>query len=176
MGLNWYCTGATGMKQQSCRGILWFFKVPQVILLEKQRNRHHEIGCLITNTWANRVAIVSSVITRYSTLAKQWTVTIQLAVFLCPVHQLIIFIASLSAIIYQLLFDSQSFNSVLFCSICFVRLFSVWLIDFSKLFSVLKLELFPRYFYPHDNITPYRQPSGKSVNIIQYTRLCHLLS
>jgi hypothetical protein len=30
MEFDWYCTGMLGMKQQSCWGILWFFKRPQV--------------------------------------------------------------------------------------------------------------------------------------------------
>jgi hypothetical protein len=34
-------------------------------LLEKQINQHHDIGFLIINIQANRVAIVSSVITKY---------------------------------------------------------------------------------------------------------------
>ncbi len=34
-------------------------------LLEKQRNQHHDIGFLIINIQANRVAIVSSVTTKY---------------------------------------------------------------------------------------------------------------
>ncbi len=33
-----------------CRGVLWFFKRPQVSRLEKQRNKQHDIWCLITNT------------------------------------------------------------------------------------------------------------------------------
>ncbi len=33
-------------------------------LLKIQRNRQHDILCLMTNTWANRRAIVSSVITK----------------------------------------------------------------------------------------------------------------
>jgi hypothetical protein len=70
MELDWYCTGAVGMRQHSCGGFLWFFKRPQVSPLEKQRNRQHDICCLITNTRTNRVAIVSSVITRYLTLAN----------------------------------------------------------------------------------------------------------
>ncbi len=35
---------------------LWFFKMPQVSPLEKQRNRQHVIRCLIKYIWANRVA------------------------------------------------------------------------------------------------------------------------
>jgi hypothetical protein len=46
MELDWYCTGAVGMKQQSCLGVLWFFKRPQVSLLEKQRNQQHDIWSL----------------------------------------------------------------------------------------------------------------------------------
>jgi hypothetical protein len=74
---DWYCTGVVGVKQQSCWGVLWLFKRPQVSLLEKQRNRQHDIWCLMTNTWANRVAIVSSVITKIFNPCKYWMVTIQ---------------------------------------------------------------------------------------------------
>jgi hypothetical protein len=38
-------------------GVLWFFNRPQVSPLEKQRNQPHDIWCLITNTWANKVTI-----------------------------------------------------------------------------------------------------------------------
>ncbi len=66
----------------------------------------------------------------------------------------VLFVASLSAVIYQLLFvflpvASTSIhlffsNSFLFCFICFVRLFSVWLFS---VFSVLLLEMYSRYFH-----------------------------
>jgi hypothetical protein len=45
--------------------------------LEKQRNGQHDIWCLITNTWANRVVIGSSVITKIFNPCKYWTVTTQ---------------------------------------------------------------------------------------------------
>jgi hypothetical protein len=77
MELNWYCTGVLGMKQQSCWGVLWFFKRPWILPLEKQRNRQYDIWCLITNAWANRVAIFSFVITKIFNPYKHWMVTIQ---------------------------------------------------------------------------------------------------
>jgi hypothetical protein len=43
MELDWYNNGMLGMRQQSCWGVLWFFKRPQVNPLEKQRNQHHDI-------------------------------------------------------------------------------------------------------------------------------------
>jgi hypothetical protein len=75
----------------------------------------------------------------------------------------------------------------LLCSICFVRLFSIWLfaysvIDYSiysVLFSVLILELYSRYFDPvNTEVTCYHhQPSSKSINIIKYkTCTCFWLS
>jgi hypothetical protein len=48
---------------------------------EKKRNRQHDIWCLITNAWANYVAIVSSAITNIFNLCKHWTDTIQPSVF-----------------------------------------------------------------------------------------------
>jgi hypothetical protein len=53
-------------------------------LLEKQRNRQHDILCLITYTRANRVAIVSLVITKIFNPSKYWTVTTQPSV-ICSV-------------------------------------------------------------------------------------------
>ncbi len=113
MEFDWYCTGVVGMKHQSCWGVLWFFKRPQVSLLEKQRNRQHDIWCLITNTLENRVAIFSSVFTRYLTLANTGRSPFNLQICLCSVHKLIIFVASFSAIVYQ--FISLSF--IRFCSV-----------------------------------------------------------
>jgi hypothetical protein len=127
MEFDWYCTGAIG-KQQSCGGVLWFSKRPQVSPLEKQWNWQHDIWCLITNTWANRVAMVSSVITRYLPLAKHGWSPFNLQIYLCSMFQVIVLVASLPVIVYQFSFDSHSFDSVLFCSTihCSItRLFSV---------------------------------------------------
>ncbi len=82
---------------------------------------------------------------------------------------LLLFVASLTSVIYQLLLIIlpvvlylHSFilliipNSLLFCSIYFVQLFIVWL--FSVIFSVLVVfQVFQ---------SPYQQPYGKSKNII----------
>jgi hypothetical protein len=57
-----------------------------------------------------------------------------------------------------------------FCSIRFVRLFSVQLFVYSVLFSVLILELYSRYFDPiiRNEVTCYHyQPSSKSINVTQ---------
>jgi hypothetical protein len=43
MELGWNGAEVVGIKQQSCWGVLWFFKRPQVSLLEKQRNHQHDI-------------------------------------------------------------------------------------------------------------------------------------
>jgi hypothetical protein len=49
MELDWYSTGTLGMRKQSYWGVLWFFKRPLVSLLEKHRNRHHDVWFLIIN-------------------------------------------------------------------------------------------------------------------------------
>ncbi len=151
MELDWYCTGAVGMKQQSCWGALWFFKRPQVSPMEKQRNWQHVIWCLITNTWANRVAIVNSVITRYLTLANFGR------------SQFNLWIVHVQWISYSYLFASFSchcssvvrFSFIRFCSILFD--YSVSVICLLSVFSVLRLELYSKYFYPQINNHPASQ-------------------
>jgi hypothetical protein len=118
MELDWYCTGSVGMKQQSCWGVLWFFKRPQVSPLEKQINWQHDIWCLITNTWANRVEIVSSVITTYLTLAKHRTVTIQPTDLFMRSASLIRIRCQFICCFLSVLFVPR-FDSILLCWICF---------------------------------------------------------
>ncbi len=129
MELDWYCTGLLGMKQQSCWGVLWFFKSPQVSPLEKQRNWQHEIWYLRTNTQANRVKIVSSVITKIFNLCKYWMVTTQPSVYIFSayLHLLPVFCYCSSVVWFSLI-------SVLFYSTPFVRLFSVRLLVYSVYF------------------------------------------
>jgi hypothetical protein len=151
MEFNWCCSGEVGMKQQSCWGVVWFFKRPQGPL-EKQRSRQHDIWCLITNIWENRVAIGSSVITRCLILANigQWS-PFSLQICLFSVHQLIIFVATFSCIVHQFIHLSL-FDSVLFCSIWFCSIIQCSIIHlFSVSFSVLILELYSRYFDPFKN-------------------------
>jgi hypothetical protein len=64
MELDWYCTRGDWYEARTLLGILWFFKRPQMILIEKQRIRKHDISSLITNTFANRVAIDRPMIIR----------------------------------------------------------------------------------------------------------------
>ncbi len=120
MELDWCCTGVLGVKQQSCYGVLLFSKRPKVSPLEKQRNRQHDIWCLITNTWANRVAIVSSVITKIFNPCKYWMVTTQPSVYMFSESVFVLIHCQFSVIIH-LLFN---FNSLLFC---FCSIHSVWL-------------------------------------------------
>ncbi len=112
------------MKQQSHWWVVWFFKRPHVSLLEKQRNWQHDIRCLITNTWENRVAIVSSIITRYSTLAStgvSHNLTCRFVMFSALINNIC---CHFFAVVYK--FICLSF--IWFCSVLFtfVRLFSVW--------------------------------------------------
>ncbi len=126
MELNSYCTRVSGMKQQSCWGVLWFFKKPQVSPLENQRNRQHEIWCLMTNTQANRVPIVGSVITKIFKLCKYCRVTTQPSVYMFTAysHSLPVFSYCSSVVRFSLV-------SVLFYSSSFVRLFNVQLFVYS---------------------------------------------
>ncbi len=146
----------------NCWGVLWFFKRQQVSLLEKQRNRQHDIWCLITNTWPNRVAAVSSVITRNLTLAKGQS-TFNLQICLCSVHRSIILLP-----VYLLLFISiVCLSFTRFCSL----LFDLLLFDYS-VFDYLILQCYFLFLYWHCipdiliHKTTYQQPSGKSINII----------
>ncbi len=140
MKLDLYCTWVLGMKQQSCRGVLWFFKRSQVSPLEKQRNWQHDIWCLITSTWANRVAIVSYAITKIFKSCKYWMVTTRPSVYMFS-ELVFVFICCQFSVIVHLLFDSRS-RLFCICSICFVKLFSVWLFVYLVYFSVLILELY----------------------------------
>jgi hypothetical protein len=112
------------MSQQSCWGVLWFFKRPRVSPLDMQRKRQHDIRCLTTNAQENRDAIVSSVITRYLTLANIELLRLYLQ-FTCSVFTGICSV--------NMLFD---FHKFLFCfySAHFVRLFSVRLFVYSVYF------------------------------------------
>jgi hypothetical protein len=123
--LDLCCTGAVGIKQHSCRGVLWVFKRPQVSPLEKQRNWQHDIWCLMTNTWANRIVIVSSIITRYLTLTNIGRPRFNLQIWLCSVNQF-------NHICFQFSCYCLSvvrFSCIQFCSVVWsavIRLFSVW--------------------------------------------------
>jgi hypothetical protein len=152
------------MKQQSCWGILWFFKRPQVRPLEKQRNWQHNIWCLRTNTWANRVANVSSVIRKILNPRKHWTVTIQPSVWY--VQWISVYCCQFS-VTFHLLFD---FHSLLFCFVQSVLFdYSVFNYLFIQVFSVLVLELYSRYFDPHNN-------NHLASHLTSYIRQRHLLS
>jgi hypothetical protein len=132
------------MRQHSCWGILWFFKRPQVRPLEKQRNQHHDIWCLITNIQADRIATFSSVITMiFDPCIGRSRLNL---LFICSVN--------LCLFIHCQFYCSSVVRSASFCLTCFVKLFSVWFFNYSVYFEVLILELYSRYFDPHNNNHP----------------------
>ncbi len=140
------------------------FKRPQVSPLKEQRKRQHDILCLITNTWANRAAIVSSVITKIFNPCKYQMVTTQPSVYLFS-ESVLVFIHYQFSFIVHLLFN---FHSLLFCfcSICYFLLFFLRLFVYSVYFSVRILKLYSRYFDPYMFLqTTIRQ----SINIINQT-------
>jgi hypothetical protein len=113
---------------------------------------------------------------KYLTLAKHRMVTTcSQYFFMFSTSVLIVFIASLSAVVYQLLFvilpvaliyiHSFLFNLILFlfCLIHFVWLFSVRLLDFWCYFLFWYWHCIPGILIHN---TLYQQPSGKSINII----------
>jgi hypothetical protein len=158
MELNCYCTGVLGMKQQSCWGGLWFFKRPWILLLEKQRNRQYDIWCLITNAWANRVAIVSSVITKIFNPCKHWMVTIQPSVLYVQwisvyLYLLPVFCRCSSVVPFS--FASVLFLFNLLCSI------QCLLICLLSVFSDLLLELHSRNFEFWDSWPPLSHGSTR---------------
>jgi hypothetical protein len=118
-------------------------------------NRQHDIWCLITNIWANRVAIVSSVITKIFTPCKYWTVTTPPS-FTSSVNQGLF--CSLPVLLFMCCLTFSRLFS--FCSICFVWLFGVRLFVYSVYFSVLILELYSSYFDPHNNPEPDKNKSS----------------
>ncbi len=64
MELDWYCTDMLKMRHQCWCGLLWIFKRLLVSLLGRQRSPHQNVWFLIFNIQANRVAIVSTIITK----------------------------------------------------------------------------------------------------------------
>jgi hypothetical protein len=124
-------------------------KRPQVNLMEKQRNWQHVIWCRTTSAWANRVTIVSSVITKIFYPCKHWTVMIQ--------PHFVMFSESINSysLPVLLLLSVVWFSSYIrFCSALFDWLCSViqcLIIRLLGVFYVLILELCSRYFDPHIN-------------------------
>jgi hypothetical protein len=112
--------------------LLWGSMVFKEVMspIKKQRIRRHVIWCLPTNIRANRVAIVSSIITKIFNPCKHWTIMIQPSVFYV---KLITYSDSLPVSCYCLSVVWLSFISVLFLFGCFwsiiqcliIRLFSV---------------------------------------------------
>ncbi len=141
MELHWYSTRVLGMKQQSCWGALWF-----------SRGHKHDIWCLMTNTQANRVAIVSSVITKILNPCKYWTVMTQPSVYMFSVYlySLLVFYYCPSVVWFSLV-------SVLFLSDSLCSIIRCWILCLFSVFSVLILELYSRYFDPHNNNHPASQ-------------------
>ncbi len=151
MELNWYCTDMLEMRHQCWCGLLWIFKRVLVSPLGRQKSPCQSVWFLIVNIQANRVAFVSSVITKKFNPSKYWSVTIQLLV-----NDTLLISACIvycQFFIIRLLFDSVFCSIQCFCSTqCFVRFgsfvqyFSVF--ELFSVFSVLILEIFSRYFDP----------------------------
>ncbi len=150
----------------------------------KEENLQHNIWCLITNTWAYRVAIVKSVITRYLTLAKagwsnfrfssvreqlsscSWTIAFSSSLFFVAASLLIIYLllfVTYFACCFVFVFDHSA--QLFWIQFCFIQIFNIWLLC---VIFVLILEMCSRYFNPH--------PSGKSINITHKTSACFCLS
>ncbi len=171
MELNWYFTGAVGMKQQSCWGVLWFFKRLQVSPLEKQRNWQHDTWCLTTNIWANRAAIVSSIITRYVTLTKIGQSPFNLQICLCSVEQFSHIRCQFFCYCYQYIrFSVDAFCSVLYDLLLFNH--SVFNDSFIQCYFLI---------WYWNCISGILIPKITNINHLasqqtSYTRLCHLLS
>jgi hypothetical protein len=68
MELSWYCAGGWNEATKLLGGSM-VFQEATCEPTGKARNRQHDMGCL-TDTWANRIAMVSSVIIKYLTLAS----------------------------------------------------------------------------------------------------------
>jgi hypothetical protein len=112
-------------------------------LLEKQKGSCLHIRCHSFNTWANRVATVSSVITKIFNPCEYWTVMAQPSVYLFSVYSYLlpVFCYCSSVVWFSLI--SVLF---LFSSLCLiVQCLIIWLFS---VFSVLELELYSRYFDP----------------------------
>ncbi len=140
MELNSYCTGMLDMRQQKVLGGFYGFSKCHKWPTGKTKKPTSWHLMLITNIQANRVVIVSSVITRILNPCKYWTVMTQTFINMFSKSVLGLFVASF---IVHLLF-----TLLFFCSTPFVRLFSVRSFDYSVYFSVLILELYSRYFDP----------------------------
>ncbi len=113
-------------------------------LLEKQNGSRLHIRCRAFNTWANRVAIVCSVITKIFNPVQVLDGDISTFLNNTCVNSVLVNNCSLP-VLYCLTFV-QCFCSVIHCSIL---LFSIHTI-FSK-YSVLILECVPGIFIPKNN-------------------------
>jgi hypothetical protein len=160
MELDWYRTGAVGMKQQSCWGVLWVSNRPQVSRLKRQRNLHlmphnkhsGKQGC---NCQDHKIFNPHKIARTTFTLQPLFMFSASVFHnFLLPIH----------LVIYQLLLFYCQFSGIRICSSCqsfwicfyFCFVYSVSF-DYSVLFSVLILEMYSRYFYPHINNHPASQ-------------------
>ncbi len=77
MELDLHCTDMLDMRHQGWWGLYGFFKRLLMSPPGRQRNPRQNIWFLMINIQANRVAMVSSVITKIFKQCKHWTVTIQ---------------------------------------------------------------------------------------------------
>jgi hypothetical protein len=134
--------------------------------LEKQRNRQHDICCLVTNTWANRVAIVSFVTTRYLFLTNIGQSLFNLQICLCSGKQFNRIRCQFSCYCLSVYLFFKSFNSVLFCMISLCLIIQCSNILLLSVIFCSDTELYSRYFDPKNH---KHQPSGKSINIIHQT-------
>jgi hypothetical protein len=138
-----------GVKHQSWWRVLWFFRRTHVSPLGRPGNPRHDVWFLIINIQAKRVAIVSSVITRYLTLSSigrsrfnlsGQTLNDSVSVLLLSVYCL--------TVVHSVFFYSIQ------CFLLFDSLFDYSVFDYSVYFSVLILELYSRYFDPHKQNHP----------------------
>jgi hypothetical protein len=116
-----------GMKQQSCWGVLWISKRSQVSPLENAKKRQHDIWCLIINILANRVVIVSFVITRYSTLSSTSQSIFPQGLFMFSASVFDQYCCHFVYCFYALLFDIS----------CFRTCIHLFLLDYPDSVSVL---------------------------------------
>jgi hypothetical protein len=129
MELDWYCTDIIEMRHQCWYRLLWIFKRLLASPLGRQRSPHQSVWFLILNIQANRVAIVSSVITKIFNPSKYRTVTIQLRLNKTSWSVLSMFIASfyrstfvcLSVFLDSVLYSMLLFDSVLLFSIPIIQ-------------------------------------------------------
>jgi hypothetical protein len=140
MECDWYCTGWF-VWSNKVAGRFFLFQKATSEPAGKEGNLQHDIRCLITNTWAKRVLIVNSVVTRYLNLATVGWSTSPFSFGHVQLH--LILHCYLWPVCYSLFVCCYSLSCLLFVS---PLIHSAWLFQIHFCFQFVLLICFIRSF------------------------------